>query len=402
MPDTVSDVVVVGAGIVGLATALALVRKETGLQVEVIDKEASPARHQSSHNSGVVHSGIYYAPGSQKAKLCREGRQRMIEFVEMHKIKHRVCGKLILASREEELPRLEELYRRGTQNGIPRLARLGPKEITEIEPEARGIAGVHVPETAIVDYAEVSEALVQELSAAGARVTLSCELGGGSETGRGWRLSTRRGDLSARYVVNCAGLESDRVARLLGARPPGKIVPFRGDYFRIGGEVPTKVRGLIYPVPDPNLPFLGVHVTPTIHRGVLAGPNALLAMSREGYRLLAVRPQDLWETLSFQGFPRFLAGNTRTALEELHKSISPARLAKELRAMVPAVRARDLSHAFAGVRAQFMDTKGKVVDDFILDHREGITHVLNAPSPAATASLAIGESIAGEALRRMG
>ncbi len=396
-----SDVVIVGAGLVGLATARAILARDPRLRVSLLEKEPEPARHQSSHNSGVVHSGIYYRPGSRRARLCREGRNLMLRFIHDHAIPHRVCGKLLVATYEHEIPLLEDLFARGKENGLQGLERLSAREIRELEPEATGLTALRVPETSIVDYAEVARVLARELTESGARLRLGEELVAGRRGKDGWELTTRTGTSRARFLVNCAGLQADRVARAVGSDPKGRIVPFRGEYLRIGGSLGNRVRGLVYPVPDPELPFLGVHITPTMNRGILAGPNALLAPSREGYDRSDLSPRDLWDTLTFPGFPRFLLKNPTTEMHELAHSASRAKTLRDIRALIPAVRAEDLSWGFFGIRAQFMDPTGALVDDFAFVPGEGSLHVLNAPSPAATASLSIGEAIAGDVLHRL-
>lgn len=399
MGETGVDVVVVGAGIVGLATARALLAREPGLRITILEKEAVPAAHQSSHNSGVIHSGIYYTPGSTRALLCRSGRRRMISFAEEHGIEHRRCGKLVVANREGELPLLKNLQERAMANGVEDLARLNSREAREVEPAVDCLEALHVPGTEIIDYGEVVQALSKDLTDAGAHVVLKGELTRGSRSGGEWSLETTRGEVRARFVINCAGLQSDRVTHRLGTDPGGSVIPFRGDYFQVMGEIPKRIRGLVYPVPNPELPFLGVHITPTIHRGILAGPNASLALAREGYGPRDFSIRDLWDTLRFPGFPRFLLGHVRNEVEEVSRSTSVSRMAKELRRMIPSVRESDLRRGLTGIRAQFMDPRGNLIDDFFTRESEGALHVLNAPSPAATASLAIGERLAEQALR---
>ena len=392
-------IVVIGGGIVGLASALSLVQR-TRTSVVVLEKEADVAHHQTGHNSGVIHSGIYYRPGSLKAQLCVEGRRRLVEFCEAHRIPYELCGKLIVATHDSERPRLDELERRARANGIPGVRRLSPAEVHDIEPNVRALEGLHVPVTGIVDYRVVSQVYAQEIVAKGGEIrTHTLVTGLRTENGR-VEVRTTGGPLCASAVVNCAGLFSDRVTRWSGIEPPARIVPFRGEYFLIRPDRRSMVRGLVYPVPDPELPFLGVHFTRTIQGEVEAGPNAVPALAREGYSWKQFRWRDVAETLTYRGTPRLLQRYGRTELGEVHRSLSRGAFVRDLQRMVPGVSESDLVPGGSGVRAQAVTPDGKLVDDFLLADSPGAVHVLNAPSPAATASLAIGEFVCEAVCRR--
>lgn len=400
------DIAIVGGGIVGLATALNLVEKHPSLRLAVLEKEAGVARHQTGHNSGVIHAGIYYKPGSLKARLCGEGGRRLLEFCDQHGIKYDLCGKVIVARNESELPALDELFRRGTANGIPGLRRISREELQEIEPHAPGVAGIHSPHTGIVDYTEVSEAMAAELQRRGASVVTGAAVHAihhdRNGDGKGLRLETRAGEVKARFLINCAGLYSDKVARLMGLEPGVKILPFRGEYYFLKPEARRLVRGLIYPVPDPRFPFLGVHFTNTVHGEVEAGPNAVLAFAREGYTKGTIRPGELLETLAYSGFRKMAAKYWRMGLFEMYRSFSKAEFVRALQGLVPEIRPEDVTAGGAGVRAQAVAADGSLVDDFRIVNTENSIHVLNAPSPAATASLAIGGHIAALATEQFG
>lgn len=387
-----SDVAIIGAGIVGLATARALVAR--GHRVEVLEKERSPAAHQSSRNSGVLHTGVYYLPGSAKASSCREGYGRMLAFCRDEGLPLQLCGKVIVATREEELPALERIEGRGRDNGVA-VRRIDPSELAELEPHARGVAALHVPEAGITSYGAVASRLASRLRESGAAVTLPARVVGASRQGDVWRLERADGEASrARVAVNCAGLHADRVARLFGVDPGVRIVPFRGEYYALAASARALCRGLIYPVPDPRFPFLGVHLTRTVEGGVECGPNAVLALAREGYDWSTVSARDALEALTYPGFVRLAARYWRTGLGEVWRSWSRAAFARALQRLVPAVRAGDLIAAPAGVRAQALDRDGALVDDFRFESGEASVHVINAPSPAATSSLAIAETVA--------
>lgn len=386
------DLVVVGGGIVGLASARAA--QLDGRRVVVLEAERDVATHQTGHNSGVIHSGLYYKPGSEKARTCTRGRELLYELCEREGIPHRRCGKLVVATDPSELPRLEMLRERGSANGLADLHLLGPAEIRAHEPEAAGIAGIFVRETGTVDFKAVSAALRREIERRGGEVRTGARLRRVRREAGGLRLETGAGTVRCRQLVNCAGLESDRVARLCGVRPDVRIVPFRGDYYELVPQRADLVRGLIYPVPDPAFPFLGVHFTRGVDDKVEAGPNAVPSLSRRGYGRFALAPRDVLSMVGFVGTWRLGAKLWRTGLDEALRSLSRRRFAKALRRLVPAVRDADLHWAGCGIRAQAVDRRGGLLDDFHVIAADGAVHVLNAPSPAATASLAIGETVA--------
>jgi L-2-hydroxyglutarate oxidase LhgO len=388
--------VFVGGGIVGLATARALLELHPGLAVTVLEKESTVGAHQTGHNSGVIHSGIYYRPGSLKAELCRDGAERMVRYCDERGIAHERCGKVIVATDEGELPALDRLLANGTANGVPGLRRIGPEELREYEPHAAGIAALHSPATAIVDFGQVAAAMAEELRAAGAQVLTGTAFRSATAArgGPGLRVRTTAGDLEARALVNCAGLYADEVARRMGLRPPVRIVPFRGEYHLVRPERRDLVRALIYPVPDPRFPFLGVHFTRTVHGEVEAGPNAVLAFAREGYTRWRVHPRELAGTLLYPGTLRLAKRFWRVGLDEYRRSLSAGGFASSLARLVPEIVPEDLIPGPAGVRAQAVAPDGSLVDDFRIVAAGPSIHVLNAPSPAATASLAIGEHIA--------
>ncbi|WP_327662309.1 MULTISPECIES: L-2-hydroxyglutarate oxidase [unclassified Streptomyces] len=388
------DVLVVGGGIVGLSTAYAVSRAAPGTRVVVLEKEEGPARHQTGRNSGVIHSGIYYRPGSLKARFAVRGAAEMVKFCAEYGIAHEVTGKLIVATEREELPRLHALVQRGRENGIP-VRELGPAQIQEYEPEVRGLAAIHVGTTGIVDYSAVAERFAE---ASGAEIRYGADVVQvDRRADRGVAVRTRAGDVvRGRVLVNCAGLRCDEVARLTGDDPEMRIVPFRGEYFELGR--PDLVRGLVYPVPDPAFPFLGVHLTRGIDGGVHVGPNAVPALAREGYGWGVVRPREVGGTLAWPGAWRMARKHWRYGAGEIHRSLSKAAFTKAVRRLVPGVGAEDMVPVAAGVRAQAVLRDGTLVDDFLIREGERAVHVLNAPSPAATASLPIGREIARRVL----
>ncbi len=387
------DVAVVGGGIVGLASAWALQQRRRGLRLLVVEKESAWAQHQTGRNSGVIHSGIYYKPGSLKAELGREGNRRMVAFCREHGVAHEVCGKVIVATREAELPLLENLIQRGLQNGLE-MRRLEAAAVREREPHVQCLRGVEVPLTGIVSFGEVCRKLAELLAAGGAVLELGCKLVGIRHGTSGVILETTRGERHAGWMVNCAGLHSDRVARLDGLRPGARIVPFRGEYYELVRERRGLVKGLIYPVPNPAFPFLGVHFTRMIDGSVHAGPNAVLSLKREGYSRTSFSLRDSAETLGYGGFWRLAAKNVGEGWKEMHRSFWKPAFVRSLQALVPEVCAEDLERGEPGVRAQALRGDGGLVDDFLIERGERSIHVLNAPSPAATASLEIGRRIA--------
>ena len=395
------DVAIIGGGIVGLATARALRERAPGLRLVLLEKEPRLATHQTGHNSGVIHSGIYYKPGSYKARLCVEGKQLMVQFCEKHGIRVERCGKVIVATNEAELPRLQTLYERGIANGVP-VELIEPGRLRELEPHAAALRAIVSPSTAIVDYGEVADALARELQAGGVEILTGARVRAIARTDEGVELGTDRAAVRARRLVNCAGLYSDAVARMAGATTDVRIIPFRGEYYMLRPERRSLVRGLIYPVPDPEFPFLGVHFTRTIHGDVEAGPNAVLALAREGYRFARVSPRELLGTLAYRGFWAMARKYWRTGTYEIYRSLRKATFVRALQRLVPELSADDLARGGAGVRAQAVSPDGSLVDDFRIVAAADAIHVLNAPSPAATASLAIGRHVAGLAAERFG
>jgi L-2-hydroxyglutarate oxidase LhgO len=393
MPPT--RIAIIGGGIVGLATALRLQQRLPHLRLTVFEKEAAVGRHQTGNNSGVLHAGLYYKPGSAKARLAVQGVRQMIAFCQEHSIRHEICGKLVVATEPGELPRLHDLHARGQQNGLSGLRLLSAGEIREIEPHAAGLLALRVPEEGIVDYPQVCQTMASLLTAAGAEVRTSCPI---TSIRPGWVLN---GQYEAEVRCYCAGLHCDRVSALAGERRQARIIPFRGEYYMLKPASQHLVRHLIYPVPDPAFPFLGVHFTRLIHGGVEAGPNAVLAFAREGYRWTQVSLPDLWDALSFPGLWRFLARYPSMASYEIRRSLSHRLFCASLQRLVPALQPGDIERGGAGVRAQAMLPNGDLVQDFLIVDGEKALHLLNAPSPAATASLAIGDEIVDRIAARL-
>lgn len=384
--------IVIGGGLVGLATALRLQERFPSGSVTVLEKEARAGGHQSTHNSGVLHCGLYYKPGSLKARLAVKGVRQMIDFCRTHGVPHEVCGKVVIATDQSELPRLDELLRRGEANGLRGLRRLDQAGLRSIEPNAAGIAAAQVPEEGIVDYAAVVATMVRLIRERGGEVVTGAKVTG-LRRGSEWVVTSTAGEHQAGFMINCAGLHCDRVSRLAGEREDLQIVPFRGEYFELNAGASGLVRNLIYPVPDPAFPFLGVHFTRMIRGGVECGPNAVLAFAREGYRATDISLRDMAEVVAFPGLWRFLKRYPRMAVAELVRSFSKESFCRSLQRLVPDVRSRDLVRGTAGVRAQAMNSAGDLLQDFHLVRRDHALHVLNAPSPGATASLAIAEHI---------
>jgi L-2-hydroxyglutarate oxidase len=397
-----ADLAIIGGGIVGLATAVALTEAHPRLRVIVLEKEHELASHQTGHNSGVIHSGIYYKPGSLKARTCVEGARRMKQFCDTHGIKWEGCGKVIVATDDRELPRLQTIYERGQANGLSGLRMLSAEEVRELEPRCRAARAIHVPETGIVDYGQVAAKMADLIRQRGARILTGAGVNAIRRRGSGLVLESAHGPVETRHLVNCGGLHSDRVAGLTGVRPEVRIIPFRGEYYMLRAERRSLVRGLIYPVPDPEFPFLGVHFTRTIHGDVEAGPNAVLAFAREGYSLGTVRLGELLATLGYSGFWHMARRYWRVGAYEMYRSASKAAFVRSLQKLVPDIVSGDLERGGAGVRAQAVAPDGSLVDDFKISVTPGAVHVVNAPSPAATASLAIGRHVASLAAETFG
>jgi len=393
MADNKFDLVIIGGGIVGLATALEVTRRFPALRLAVLEKEAAVAAHQSGHNSGVIHSGLYYRPGSLKAKLCVAGASAMVAFCREHGIAHEICGKVVVATSERELPALEELQRRGVANGVPGLTMIGPEQLRELEPHAAGRRALHVASTGITDYAAVTRKYAELVAAANGTVLTGTEVVGIARGSEETVVQTKRGDYRAGFLINCAGLYSDRISGMAGADTEVRIIPFRGEYYEMSPARRNLVRGLIYPVPDPDLPFLGVHFTRRVDGSIEAGPNAVLALRREGYRKTDVSLGELGEAMGFGGFWRMARKFWKVGAGEYYRSLHKPAFVKALQKLVPDIRREDLERGGAGVRAQAVDRAGKLVDDFRFAVSERAVHVVNVPSPAATASIVIGKEI---------
>jgi L-2-hydroxyglutarate oxidase len=398
---------IIGGGIIGLATALKILETYPRTRLLILEKENQLARHQTGNNSGVIHSGLYYRPGSLKARSCVTGRKALIEFCNDNAVRYELCGKVVVATSQEELPRLEELYRRGMANGLQGLEIIGTERLKELEPHAAGIRGLHVPETGIIDYSKVAEAYAARIRTAGGDIRLSQRVLGIIEGSQEIVLQTSGGDYRTNYLINCGGLHSDVVANMMKTRDGAgseehRIIPFRGEYYKIAPTRQCLVSNLIYPVPDPTFPFLGVHFTRMAKGGVEAGPNAVLALAREGYRHTQINPGDLWKTLSFKGFWAMTGKYWQTGFGELYRSLNKSAFVRALQKLLPEIHESDLVPGGAGVRAQAVSASGALVDDFVIKESRNAVHVLNAPSPGATASLAIGQAITDMAAKNFG
>lgn len=392
------DVIIIGAGIVGLSTAWNLSRRAPHLKICVVEKEDRAAAHQSGHNSGVMHSGIYYKPGSLKALNCIRGYEQLLVFCQEHGIAHDVCGKIIVATKPAELPLLDGIFVRGNQNGLKGLRKIGPEAAREIEPHVQALEAIWVPQAGIIHYPDVANKYAELLQAAGGEVRYNHRVHNIRSMPDAMAVETDKGTLETRLVINCAGLYSDRVAAMTGLHEPIKILPFRGEYYKLVPEREHLVRNLIYPVPNPNFPFLGVHFTRMVHGGIEAGPNAVLAFRREGYSRWQIHVGELAETLAFPGFRKIAAKYWDDGWAEIKRSFSKALFVKALQTLIPEIRPEDVVPHGAGVRAMACDIHGNLIDDFLIVEKPRVIDVCNAPSPAATASLAIGEAVAKRVL----
>lgn len=395
------DVIIVGGGIVGLATALKLLDKNPATKILLIEKENEVARHQTGNNSGVIHSGLYYKPGSLKAKNCIHGYNLLIDFCQQHEIPFELCGKIVVASEEKELPLLNNLYERGHQNGLKDFKMLGKDELKEYEPHVTGLAGFFVPQTGIVDYKVVAEKYAEQIRKRGGQILLGEKVIGIKVEEKNVHVETDKSTHNASMLINCAGLYSDKIARLTSENVNVKIIPFRGEYFKLKKDKEYLVKNLIYPVPDPDFPFLGVHFTRMMKGGVEAGPNAVLAFSREGYRKSDINLKELGESLAWPGFQKVARKYWKTGMGEMYRSFSKAAFTKALQKLIPEIQENDLVEGGAGVRAQACDRTGGLVDDFLIIEEKKVINVCNAPSPAATSSLSIGETLAELAVKKM-
>jgi len=395
---TVFDIAIIGGGIVGMATAMALTQ-QARLSLAVLEAEKTLAAHQTGHNSGVIHSGLYYRPGSLKARNCVEGREALYRFCEEHGIRHERCGKLVVALQPSELPALDALEEKGRANGLEGLRRVGPEEIRELEPYVNGIAGLHVPQTGIVDYTQVTETYANLVRQGGGEIFTGAKVIGFMRSSTEFVLQTSQGEVHSRNLINCSGLQSDRIARMCGVNPGLQIIPFRGEYYELEKLRAHLVNNLVYPVPDPRFPFLGVHFTRMIQGGVEAGPNAVLAFKREGYRIYDISLRDMIEYGTYGGFWKMAAKYWKIAAGEFYRSLSKAAFVKALQRLVPDLREEDVYSSGSGVRAQALEPNGALADDFRIVEVDRMVHVLNAPSPAATASISIGRTIAAMAVK---
>ena len=392
------DIAIIGGGIVGLATAYQIGLDAPSSKIVILEKEPAVARHQTGRNSGVLHSGIYYKPGSLKAKNCLSGKESMVRFCEQESIPYALCGKVIVATDESELPGLQKIYERGLANGVA-CTLIGPEALREIEPHVAGIRAIHVPGAGIVDYAEVARRLALRIQERGGALHLNTRIRVLHQNHDGVQIESATRAFHARRVINCGGLYADQIALESGASPSMKIIPFRGEYYTIKKEAHHLCNGLIYPVPDPSFPFLGVHFTRMIHGGVECGPNAVLAFAREGYKKRIIVPGELWESVTYPGFLNLARKHWQTGMGELWRSFSKKSFVRSLQRLIPAIEASHLVTAPAGVRAQALMPDGKMVDDFMIIKQDRMVHVLNAPSPAATSSLQIGAHISAQVLQ---
>ena len=393
------DIIIIGGGIVGCAVAMAL-QKNSDFKILIVETEDKLAAHQTGNNSGVIHSGLYYKPGSLKAKNCAEGRILLYNFCEEHNIKFEKCGKIVVAVTEDEIKPLNDLYERGTANGLEELKKLTPDELKEYEPNVKGVVGLFVPQTGIVDFLQVTNSYAKIFREAGGEIETSCRFISVKRLGKELILKTSCGDIKSKFLVNCSGLYSDRVAKACGVNPSLQIIPFRGEYYKLIKEKEHLVKNLIYPVPDPKFPFLGVHFTRMINGGIEAGPNAVLAFKREGYNITDFSFKDVTSMITYPGFWKMVSKYYKMGYGELYRSLSKKAFVNALQKLVPDVQLNDIAKGSAGVRAQALELNGKLVDDFRIAEAEKMIHVLNAPSPAATASISIGNRIAQMVMKK--
>ena len=395
------DVIIIGGGIVGLATAWQLKKRSPDTNIIILEKENTVAQHQTGNNSGVIHSGLYYKPGSLKATNCIRGYELLLKFCDEHQVEYDLCGKIVVATSEEEVPYLNTLKERGGENGLADLKDLNSEELKEYEPHVKGVKGIFVPQTGIIDYKEVCIKLVELLLDQGVEILYGQKVVDISDSKDARIVETQKGTFQSKVVVNCAGLYSDKIAHMTPSKPDLKIVPFRGEYYKLKPSSEHLVKSLIYPVPDPNFPFLGVHFTRMMEGGIEAGPNAVLAFAREGYNMSTINLSELIETLSWPGFQKVAKKYWKTGLEEMYRSISKAAFVKALQKLIPEIQSTDLEIGGAGVRAQACDRTGGLLDDFQIFENEHFVNVCNAPSPAATSSLSIGEEISVRVISKL-
>lgn len=395
------DVIIAGAGIVGLATGLKLLSKRPGLKLVILEKESGVAKHQTGHNSGVIHSGIYYKPGSLKAKNCIYGYKELLEFCDKESVPYDICGKVIVATSAKELPALDAIYEKGIANGLDKISKISKEELKEIEPYANGLGAIHVPYTGIIDYSVVSEKYAKNISASGGEIKLGEKVKIVKESGNRVSVETPKGTYNAAFFINCCGLQSDEIAKSSGADIKTRIIPFRGEYYKIKKEKRYLLKNLIYPVPDPAFPFLGVHFTRMLNGEAEAGPNAVLSFRKEGYTKTSFGLRDTFRTFTWGGFYKIASKYFRTGMGEFHRSYSKKAFVKALQRLMPEITENDLEPGGAGVRAQAISNDGKLVDDFLISEKGSIINVLNAPSPAATSSLSIGNTISELIINRL-
>ena len=396
-----NDIAIIGGGIVGLATGLKIKQAKPNLKVTIVEKEKEISKHQTGNNSGVIHSGLYYKPGSLKAINCARGYNELIEFAETHEIPYELCGKIVVATNKSQLPAMEILYQRGIKNGLEGIRRIPKDELKEFEPYVNGVGGIHVPQTGIINYKNVAQAYATEFEKLGGEIILSFPVKSIERRSKSVFIQAKKQHLDTRMVINCAGLYSDKIATMTGASHDVRIIPFRGEYFKIKPSKEYLVKNLIYPVPDPSFPFLGVHFTRMKDGGIEAGPNAVLALRREGYTKSSIHLKELYESLSWPGFRKVALKYWKTGMGEFYRSFSKSAFTKALQILLPDIQEDDLIAGGAGVRAQACDSKGGLIDDFLIVENDISINVLNAPSPAATSSLSIGNTIAEKVFSRI-